>query len=233
MKVYQDRAGVIDHLEELRRRLIICLVVVVLSALGSFYFVEDILGFIIRPVGELVFIAPHEAFLSYIKIALVTGGVLSAPVILFQFWRFLAAGLKYKEKKALLIYLPGSILLFALGVCFAWRLILPIGIKFLMSFGTASVRPMISLGSYISFAGIMILIFGVVFELPLVIIFLTRISLITPGLLREKRKYIIFVIFVVAAVFTPPDVVTQVLMAVPLILLYELGIWTSVLFRKR
>lgn len=221
----------VDHMTELRRRLIICIISVIVGASLSYFEIKTILALLIKPVGKLVFITPQEAFVTYIKLAIFSGIFLAMPVILYQIWRFVAVGLKRSEKKYLLLYGPFSFILFLIGAAFAYFVILPLGIKFLLGFATDTLKPMISLKAYVSFAGMLLLVFGVVFELPLVIIFLTKIRLVTTSLLREKRKVVIVLIFILAAILTPPDIITQILMAGPLILLYEISILLSTLVK--
>jgi sec-independent protein translocase protein TatC len=217
----------IEHLTELRKRLIVCLATVFICSVICYLVVKKILFFLMAPVGELVFIAPHEAFVAYLKLSLIAGVFVASPIILYQVWRFVSSGLKQDEKKYLIFYVPLSFIFFLGGGLFAYFLILPLGLKFLLGLGTDILKPMISLKYYISFAGMLLLAFGIVFELPLVIMFLTKIGLVTPKVLRKKRKYIVFLIFIIAALLTPPDVITQLLMAGPLILLYEISILLS------
>lgn len=188
---------------------------------------------LIKPAGKLVFIAPQEAFVTYIKVSLIAGIFLAFPVLIWQVWRFVSAGLTGTEKKYFLYYAPFSFMLFFIGSAFAYFVILPIGMRFLLGFATDSLQPMISVSKYVSFAGMLLLAFGVVFELPLVVLFLTKIRLVTPEFLKRKRKQSILIIFIVAAILTPPDMVTQCLMAGPLILLYEISILFSRLGYRR
>lgn len=217
----------VEHLSELRRRLVICFLSIFAGSLLCYLVIKRILDFLVKPVGKLVFIAPQEAFIAYLKLSLIAGIFLALPVILYQIWCFVSTGLKQNEKKYLLFYGPFSFVLFLAGASFAYFLILPLGLRFLLGFATSALQPMISISRYVSFVGMLLLVFGVVFELPLVIMFLTKINLVSPKLLREKRKYAILLIFIIAAVLTPPDIVTQILMAGPLILLYEISIFFS------
>lgn len=226
-KMADDQLTLVEHLTEFRRRLIICIVSIFAGVILSYLVINRILDLLIKPVGNLVFIAPQEAFITYIKLAVFSGIFLALPVILYQIWRFVASGLKKDERKYILIYGPFSFIFFLTGVAFAYFLILPLGIKFLLGFATDTLSPMISLASYVTFAGTMLLAFGVVFELPLVIMFLTKINIVSTKFLREKRKIVIILIFVLSAVLTPPDIVTQLLMAGPLFMLYEIGILLS------
>lgn len=216
-----------DHFDELRSRLIKS-ILSLLVASGLFYiFVDKVFALLIKPVGKLVFTAPGEAFVARIMLALFGGLFLALPVILYQIWRFVAAGLRESEIKYVRFFAPCSFFLFILGALFAYFVTIPISIRFLLSFSTDLIVPMITIKSYISFVGTMLLAFGVVFELPLVLMFLTKIGIATPAFLIEKRKYAVIIILIVSALITPPDFITQLIMAVPLVILYEVGIFAS------
>lgn len=223
----------IEHLDELRNRLIKSVIAIIVCFIVFLNFVDIILPFLIEPVGKLVFIAPQEGFVSRIKIAFFAGLFLSSPILLYQAWCFVSTALKINERKYLLFYGPLSFVFFSLGAVFGYIIIVPIGMKFLLSFATDQIMPMISITKYISFVGTLTLAFGVVFELPLVSLFLTKIGVVTPLFLSQKRKHAIVIIFILAALFTPPDIVTQCLMALPLLGLYEIGILFSKMVYKK
>jgi len=223
----------IEHLDELRIRIIKSIVVLILFFVLTFFYVESILGVLIRPVGRLVFIAPQEAFIANIKVAFFGGLFISIPYILFQVWQFISVALTEKESRLLNMLGPLSILFFYLGALFCYFVIVPIGLRFLLSFSSDVVRPAISISKYISFVGSLTFVFGIIFELPLVTLFLTKIGIINPYMLQKGRRYAIVLIFILAAILTPPDVVTQCLMALPLIVLYEIGIIFSKLSVKK
>lgn len=216
--------SLVGHLEELRSRLIKTVVFVLVCFFGAYAFVDALLPVLIAPVGRLVFIAPQEAFVARIKIAFFVGLFIASPFILYQAWQFVSGGLNEREQKYIRIFGPLSFVFFVLGVCFCYFIITPISVKFLLGFSCELMEPMITVSKYISFVGTLTLMFGVVFELPLVTLFLTKIGVVTPTFLMEKRKQAIVIMFVLSAVLTPPDVITQCFMAVPLFLLYELGI---------
>jgi len=228
-KRLQDRKmSLIDHLEELRRRLVICVLTVLACSIFSYFYSDKILAILKRPFPHsLVFIAPQEAFVITLKIALFGGIIFALPMIIYHVWQFISSGLKKKEKRYLLFYSPFSLLLFLTGASFAYFLVVPVGLRFLLSFGGSSLEPMISISKYLSFITLMILAFGIVFELPLVLMFLVMIGIVSPQLLAKKRKVFIIAIFVLAAILTPPDVFTQILLALPLIILYEVSIWLA------
>lgn len=219
---------IIEHLEELRLRLLIALAAFAVATLVSFLYVDRILDFLIRPVGRVVFLAPTEAFFVRVKVAALAGVFLSLPVILYQLWRFIGTGLTRTERRYALSLLPPALLLFVGGAAFAFVAILPVGVRFLLSYQTPSLVPMISISAYTSFVTAFVLAFGLVFQLPIVILFLARLGIVTPATLAAGRRYAILAIFVASAVLTPgTDVFSQMLMAVPTYLLYEISIWIA------
>jgi len=222
----------IEHLEELRQRIIRSIIFVLMASALTYVFRDKILIFLSRPAGRLVFIAPAEAFITSIKIAIFGGFYISSPFILYQAWRFVSTGLEGGEGRYVLSFGIFSFMLFVLGSLLGYFIIVPVGLKFLMAFGTEYLTPMISVGKYVSFVISLSFAFGLVFQLPLVILFLARMGIVTPRFLSEKRKYAIVIIFIAAAILTPPDVITQCLMAIPLLVLYEIGILLSRIARK-
>jgi sec-independent protein translocase protein TatC len=183
---------------------------------------------LIRPVGRVIFTAPTEAFFIRLKVAALAGAFLSLPVILWQIWRFVSVGLTPKERRYALSLLPFSLILFVAGGAFAFFAILPVGVRFLLSYQTETLVPMISIGAYTSFATAFVLAFGLVFQLPVVILLLARIGIVTPATLAAGRRYALLAIVVASAVLTPGgDIFSQLLMAVPTYLLYEVSIWIA------
>lgn len=217
----------IEHLEELRNRIIKSIIFIIAAAGLLYALTDEILIFIVRPVGRLVFIAPQEAFITSIELALFGGLFLSSPFVFYEIWQFISAALEKDEKRCALSFGLFSFVLFLLGIFFGYFIIVPIGMKFLLGFGSDFVTPMISVGRYVSFVGTLTFVFGIVFQLPLAILFLSKIGIVTPQFLSRNRKYAVVIIFILSAIFTPPDVITQCLMAVPLVILYELSIQLS------
>lgn len=229
----QDKElSIISHLDELRTRIIICLASVAVASIFSYGYCRPILEYLIRPVGKLVFLSPQEMFVTYLKIALFAGVILSSPVIFFQLWRFVSVGLKDAEKRHTLLAAFLSLSFFIVGISFGFFIVVPTALKFLLGFGIPQVEPMITVNNYISFVGVITLVSGVIFELPLLMSILTLIGIVNPTMLKSKRRYSILLIFIIAAILTPPDVVTQTLMAIPLVVLYEVGIIFSYLVYK-
>ena len=213
-----------EHLDELRSRLIKSIVAVAAGS-GLFYAVLDrCLEILIRPVGHLVFVAPYEAFVARMTLTLIGGFILALPVVLYQVWQFVGSGLTENERQHIRVYGPLSFICFLSGVAFAYFIMIPLSMNFFLGFSSPLMQPMITVEKYISFVGMMVFVFGIVFELPLVLVFLAKIGIATPEFLRQKRRYAIVAILIISAILTPPDVASQMLMAVPLIILYELGI---------
>jgi len=212
------------HLVELRSRFIKTVSVFLLAAFVCFYYADEVLHWVINPAGHLVFTNPSGAFSAVITVTLVMAAIVTSPFILYQIWAFVSKALKPSERKIILIVGPLSLLFFLSGAAFAFFIAVPMAYKFLMSFSSADLVPMISVDSYLGFLGSMVIAFGITFELPLILGFLAQIGIATPEFLRQKRRHAIVIILIASAVLTPPDVVSQCLLAIPLIFLYELGI---------
>jgi sec-independent protein translocase protein TatC len=213
-----------DHIGELQDRLIKSIIAIFIASCVFYVFIDEVFMILVKPVGKLIFTAPGESFIARVTLTLFGGFFLALPVVLYQAWMFVAAGLKEHEIRYIKFFAPCSFLLFIAGGMFAYLVTIPISIRFLLSFSSEYVVPMITVKNYISFVGTMVLAFGVVFELPLVLMFLAKIGIATPEFLVQKRKYAVVIILIVSAFLTPPDLITQVIMAVPLIILYEVGI---------
>ena len=221
-------APFVEHLREFRLCLIKSLTAVGLMTAVVYNFSGKILAVLAKPAGQLVFIYPAEAFVTHIKIALWGGWFAASPVVIYQIWQFVAAGLIDKEKRFLLKIFPVSLFMFASGAAFGFFIVSSMGIQFLLSFGNGVVVPMISISSYVSFIARLSFAFGFVFQLPLILTVLTQMGLVSPQLLTGKRRYAVVAIFATAAVLTPgPDIISQFSMAIPLLFLYEIGIICS------
>ncbi len=224
----------VEHLEELRVRLIRCLACFGASAFFVYSVTDKIFPILVKPVGRVIFTSPTEGFLSYVTVALWGAVIMTMPVFLFEAWKFFAAAFEENEQKVLgvIVIVAGGF--FMMGCLFAYYVMLPLMLKFFLSFERPFMNAMISAEGYISFVAAVIVSFGLVFELPLVIVFLVKIGIVTPEFLSQKRKYAVVGIFVVSAVMTPsPDAASQILMAVPLLILYELSILFSKVFFPR
>ena len=229
-----------EHLEELRKRLIVCAVAVGVAFCVTYYFSKDLFRLLMVPLlavmppeQGLIFTGLPEAFFTYLKVALVAAVFVSAPVILYEIWRFVAPGLYSREKKYIFPFVFLSTLFFVGGALFGYYVVFPFGFSFFVGFATDFIRPMPSVKEYFSFATRMLFAFGVVFELPVFTMFLSRIGLINHKMLIRQRKYAFLAVFVISAVLTPPDVMSQLMMAGPLLILYEISIIVSRIFGKK
>ncbi len=228
------------HLEELRKRLIVCFIAVGTGFAVSYGFKEKLFQILSRPLvsamgasDRLIFTGLSEAFFTYLKVAFLSGLMLSAPVILYQFWIFVAPGLYNKERRLLIPVVSLSSFFFIGGALFGYFVVFPFGFKFFLSFATETIQPLPSMREYLSFSSKLLLAFGLVFELPLIITFLARLGIVSVDFLKKNRKYAILLFFAGAAMLTPPDVVTQIMMALPLMVLYEISIVGARIFGKK
>jgi len=217
----QGNMTLIQHLEELRKRIIRSLIAVCVGGGICYYYVQDIMHYLTLPAGKLYYMQPTEAFFTYIKVAIFAGFILALPIVLYQIWCFVLPALTIKEKKVLLLVVPMSLILFLGGLAFAFFLVLPAAMKFFIGFTDSTLLPMFSVSRYFGFVIAFILPFGIVFELPLIVVILAKIGLVTSKFLIKKWRLVIFLTFVVAAVISPtPDIFTQCMIAFPMIFLY-------------
>lgn len=235
-----DKIPFTAHLEELRTRMIRSFVAIVIGASVAYGFKEKLFDILTLPLlqvmppdGKIIFTGLPEAFFTYLKVSLLTGVFLAAPVIIFEFWMFVSPGLYKKER-----FLMGPVILlstvfFVGGALFGYFIVFPWGFKFFLGFASETLQALPSMKEYLSFVSKLIIAFGVVFELPIILTCMAAIGLITPDFLKRNRKYAVVLFFVGAAILTPPDVVTQVMMALPLIVLYELSILGAIVFGKK
>ena len=236
----QDKIPFTSHLEELRKRLIFCFIAVGIGFVLSYGFKEKLFQILTRPLisvmqtgDKLIFTGLPEAFFTYLKVAFLSGIILAAPVIFYQFWMFVAPGLYNKEKRFMAPIVFLSTFFFVGGAFFGYFIVFPYGFKFFLGFASEIIRPLPSMREYLGFASKLLLAFGLVFELPLIITFLARLGIVSVSFLKKNRKYALLLFFVGAAILTPPDVVTQIMMALPLILLYEISIIGARIFGKK
>ena len=229
-----------SHLQELRKRLVLSFIAVGVGFIVCYALADSLFDILAAPLmkvmpsgGSLVFISVAEAFFTYMKVAFIAGLILVSPFVLYQVWAFVAPGLYQKEKRYVVPFVLGGSFFFALGVLFGYFVAIPIGFKFLLGYATDFIKPMPSMKEYLSFSIKFLLVFGLVFEFPVVLVLLAKIGVIDAKMLSRHRKYAILLIFVFAAVMTPPDLISQVLMALPLMALYELSILLSRIFGKK
>jgi sec-independent protein translocase protein TatC len=234
----ESTMSLIEHLEELRQKIIKIILAVLLGTIISFVFFNDIiLEIITKPIAgkdlSLVQLTVTEAFLTKLKVSVLTGTIITIPYTAWQIWSFVLPALYSHERKYIYMITPFSAFLFTAGIVFAYFVVLPLALIFFISQGGGSLVPMLSFARYVSFVLGFLLPFGLVFQLPLAVIFLTKIGVIDYKFLKSKRKYAILIIFIVAAVLTPPDVISQVLMAAPVLVLYEISILISWIIRRK
>ena len=215
--------SITSHLEELRSRIIKSLFAVVAGSGVAYFFLDEITKFLTAPVGKLYYMQPGEAFFTYLKIDIVAGFLIALPVIFFHVWKFFLPALTKSERAILGLLVPASVILFFMGLAFAFFLILPIALKFFMGFSTEDLQTMFSFQNYFDFVITFLLPFGFVFELPLIVIVLAQLGFLTSAFLEKYRRIIFFLSFVIGALITPPDVISQISLAFPVILLYEAG----------
>jgi len=229
--------SILQHLEELRRRIIYCLIAIMCSFVIAFAFNNYIFKIILYPFGpgfHPVVLDPVERFFNYFKIAMASGLVIASPLVIWQIWMFIAPGLLPHEKRYVLPVIPVILLLFAAGAAFGYFLILPISLRFLLNYGSDVILNQIRLERAVSFVVNICLACGIVFQLPVVVFLFSKVGLITAGFLRRKRKFMIIAIFVLAAVLTPtPDPFTMTLVAAPMLILYEASIIVAGLSRPK
>ena len=239
-----SRMSFADHIEELRGRLIKALIGVALAAAVCLYFGDSILGFIRQPLAEaleehehqtdLNILNPAEYFSTYVRVGLMCGLMLASPWVLYHIWAFVAAGLYKHEKKWILIFGPGSLVLFVAGLVCLYYAVLPLTLRFFLKFSQGMATPVFTWSLYVSLVLRFALGFGIGFQMPLVVIFLAITGLVSLSQLKGMRKYIILGVLVLAAILTPPDLTSQVLLALPMVGLFELGLLISwLLIRKR
>ena len=244
----ETKSSVFGHLIELRTRLIHSFIFLILAFCVCYYFSEQIYSYLVKPYSDaileskldrrLIFTALHEAFLTYLKVSFFAAFFLTSPIFLIQIWKFIAPGLYQNEKKTLLPYLIATPILFLTGGLIVYYFIMPLAIKFFLSFessGTLTTIPIeleAKVNEYLSLIMRLIFAFGISFQLPVVLSLLARIGFVNSSYLKERRKYVVVIIFAVAALLTPPDPITQIGLALPLLLLYEISIMTVKIIEK-
>jgi len=236
----EEPMTIMGHLNELRRRLCRIVILVILGFVAFYGVAEPLYDFLSAPLkvqlpegSKLIYTSPAGAFFTYMKVALVASLFGTSPLTFYQIWSFIAPGLYKEEKKAVLPLAFFSSIFFLAGASFCFFMVFPIAFKFFMGFATDTIVPMISVEEYLGFALKLLIAFGVVFEMPLFAYFLSRFGILSPEFMRRQRRYAILLIFIVAAILTPPDVFSQCLMAIPMLLLYEVSIYVSALAYKK
>jgi len=220
----ERRMPFLDHLEELRRVLLDTLWAVALATVAAWFVAEKAIAVLVRPVGSLVFFGPAEALGLHLKVAFALGLLVASPVALWRLWSFVAPGLFPGERRFVGPLVASSVLLFVAGVLFAHFVLAPLTLRFLLSFQSDLLKPLLGAGPYFDFLFKLCLSFGVLFQMPIVLGALSWAGILPPSVLLGRWREAVLVIFVVAALLTPPDVISQVVMAGPLLVLYGLSI---------
>ena len=251
MKMHNENqeSGFFSHLAELRKRLIHSFIFLIIFFIGCYIFAEHLYGFLVEPYAQavredgtdrrLIFTALQETFLTYIKISFFAAFFITCPYILMQIWKFIAPGLYKHEKIAILPYLILTPILFFLGGMLVYYLIMPLAIKFFLSFESTGLSTSLPIqleakvNEYLSLVMKLIFAFGISFQLPIVLSLLARVGIVDSQFLKTRRKYVVVIIFAAAALLTPPDPVTQIGLAVPLLILYELSIFSVKIIEKK
>jgi len=231
----EKRMSFVDHLEELRWVLIKCILSIFIFSIISYIFSERLVDFLTAPYPyQLIALGPADVFMLRINLSLTTGVIASLPVIIYQLWSFIAPGLLEREKRFVPWIIFFTVLCFLVGASFAYYMIIPLGLNFFTKFQTSRLVMNVSIDKYVSFVTRLLISFGVTFELPIMSMFLAKIGLLTPDFMKKVRGYAIVLIFIVAAVLTPPDAASQLALAFPLLILYEVSIWiTKIIAKKR
>tara|TARA_B100000749_G_scaffold135511_1_gene104186 strand:+ start:757 stop:1524 length:768 start_codon:yes stop_codon:yes gene_type:complete len=244
-----EKSGFISHLVELRQRLINSFIFLFSFFVVCYFFSEEIYSFLVQPYADavkddnvnrrLIFTALQETFLTYLRVSFFAALFVSSPIILMQIWKFIAPGLYKNEKKAILPYLIATPILFLFGGMLVYYLIMPLAIKFFLSFEASSINSALPIqleakvNEYLSLVMKLIFAFGLSFQLPVILSLLARVGFVDSVFLKERRKYVVVIIFVAAAILTPPDPITQIGLAIPLLILYELSIFSVKIIEKR
>tara|TARA_Y100001970_G_C14103527_1_gene786815 strand:+ start:308 stop:1072 length:765 start_codon:yes stop_codon:yes gene_type:complete len=239
----------VEHLTELRSRLVKSFVYLFICFIACYFFAENIYRFLVEPYADavkndslnrrLIFTALHETFITYLKVAFFTAIFVTSPIILTQIWKFIAPGLYKNEKRALLPYLIATPVLFLLGGMLVYYLVMPLAIKFFLTFETSAqitslpIQLEAKVNEYLSLIMRLIFAFGISFQLPVLLSLLARVGFIDSDYLKKRRKYVIVIIFAVAAILTPPDPITQIGLGIPLLILYELSILSVKFIEKK
>ncbi len=241
--------GFISHITELRSRLIHSFIFLFVFFIFCYFFAEYLYGFLVEPYAQavkndsierrLIFTALQETFLTYLKVAFFASFFVTSPFILIQIWKFIAPGLYDHEKIAIMPYLVITPILFFLGGALVYYLIMPLAIKFFLSFESAGLTTSLPIqleakvNEYLSLVMKLIFAFGLSFQLPVVLSLLARVGVVDSEFLKTRRKYVVVIIFTAAAILTPPDPITQIGLAIPLLILYELSIFSVRLIEKK
>lgn len=239
-EIEEEKSPLTAHLDELRTRLVRSFIAIAICTGVAYAFKERLFEVLTQPLitvmppdGKIIFTGLPEAFFTYLKVSLLAGIFMAVPVIMFEFWMFVTPGLFKKERLLLGPVILLSSVFFIGGSLFGYFIVFPWGFKFFLGFQSETIQALPSMKEYLGFVSKLLIAFGFIFELPIIITCMAAMGIVTPAFLRKNRKYALVLFFLVAAILTPPDVITQIMMALPLILLYELSIIGAVVFGKK
>lgn len=230
-----DTMTVLEHLGEMRKRLMVSVGFFLVAAVLSFFYADYLRYLLVNPAGDLtlVYFSPPEAFMANIRLAVISGIFLAFPVFIYEIMAFLLPGLYRHEKKLVLGITGGGVLLFFTGAVFAYFIVLKLVLHFFLNFETGALTPMFSVSDYISFIVTLLFSFGLFFQLPLVMWVLGKLEIVSIDVLKRNRKFAILIMLVASSLITPPDIISQILLVFPLLLLYELGIGAVLLTERK
>ena len=230
----KDNMTLFGHLDELRKRLTVIAAVTLIASAVLFTKADFVLAYFlaINPGMELVYITPSELLVVYVQLSLIMALIVCAPINVYEVWAFVEKGLYKKEKTYVLITLVFGVIFFVAGVAFCYFMVLPTTLGFFIRIAVSDVESMISIKSYISFINTMLLCFGAVFEMPVIVFLLSKLEILKPQFLKANKGLMIVAIFILAAIITPPDVVSQIMLAIPMVLLLQLSIIVCTLVDK-
>ncbi|WP_072696979.1 twin-arginine translocase subunit TatC [Desulfovibrio litoralis] len=230
----------LDHLRELKKRLLRAFMAIGLGFLLCYSFAEPLFNFLVQPLlavlpegGKMIYTGLPEAFFAYLKVAFVAGLFVASPLVFYQIWAFISPGLYDEEKRYILPIAFFSAFFFISGGAFAYYVVFPFAFPFFLSYSSETIEAQLKMDEYLSLALQMLFAFGLIFELPLFAFFLSKMGLVTAKAMRRFRRYAILVNFIVAAILTPPDPISQLAMAIPMLALYEVSIWVAYYFGKK
>ena len=227
--------SLIEHLDELRSRIVVSLIAFMIAFIGCFIFRGYLLELMVSPLNgrELITLSPTESFMTVFKVSAYCGMIVAAPVIIFEIWSFVSPGLKKKEKRVVIIASIFTTILFFIGVTFAWIFVMPRVLDFLLNYESDFFNQQLQANKYFSFVALFLLGFGIIFETPVMILTLTRMGFVTPEKLAKNRKYAVLFGALASAILTPQDIFSMLAMVVPFILLYEISIHLSKIIVRR
>jgi sec-independent protein translocase protein TatC len=235
----EQEMTVVEHLTELRKRIMWVLAVFIVALIAGFFLAGPLIEYLKQqPIADgvpIISLHPSDALRVYMQVAVLVGIIVVLPVALYHIWRFVSPGLRETERRGTLYFIPAAFLLFIVGLLFGYYIVFPMLMKFMSNLtGSMGVEPNYGIGEFFSFMFNMVIPFGVLFQLPIVVMFLTRLRILNPMRLAKMRRFAYFILVIIAVTLTPPDIMSDILVIVPLLLLYEISTWLSrIVYRKQ